>query len=227
MAVARAIVALKPDAAIVENVAALMGPLHRQTLGRFRRILTAAGYHVVVLRLNAAEFGVAQIRQRMICFASKSPLTEEMIQKALTGQKKPRLTVREALAGLNRPVTYGGPKGRIKGTVPNHVAMRHSARVKKKIARIVPGAGPMSYRKLHPNRQARTLISGHRAPPAHHTQSRSITPREAARLQGFPDTFEVKGTFASQMLHVTNAVPPPLAMAAIAALLSARSVSNE
>lgn len=219
MAVARAIVALSPDAAIVENVAALMRPLHRQSLGRFRKILTDAGYHVVVLQLNAAEFGVAQVRRRMICFASKLPLSDDAIRESLAQRHLPQRTVREALAGLRRPVTYGGPKGRVKATVPNHVAMRHSLRVKTKIAKIAPGTGPMSYRKLHPDRLARTLISGHRAPPAHHTQPRSITPREAARLQGFPDTFVIKGTFASQMLHVTNAVPPPLAMAAIAALL--------
>ena len=35
--------------------------------------------------------------------------------------------------------------------------------------------------------------------------------REAARLQGFPDDFRIYGSFANQMMQVTNAVPPPLA----------------
>jgi DNA (cytosine-5)-methyltransferase 1 len=105
--------------------------------------------------------------------------------------------------------------------------MRHSARVKRKIAALAPGTGPMSYRKLHPDKLARTLISGNRAPPAHHSQARSITAREAARLQGFPDTFVVRGSFASQMLHVTNAVPPPLARAALLALLQSLESSYE
>lgn len=77
----------------------------------------------------------------------------------------------------------------------------------------------MSYRRLDPDRPARTLISGNRAPPAHYDEPRSITVREAARLQGFPDSFEIKGTFSKQMLHVTNAVPMPLATAALEVLL--------
>ena len=85
----------------------------------------------------------------------------------------------------------------------------------------------MSYRKLHPDRVARTLISGNRAPPAHYSQPRSITAREAARLQGFSDSFVIHGSFASQMLHVTNAVPPPLARAALLALLRSLEHHNE
>ncbi len=69
----------------------------------------------------------------------------------------------------------------------------------------------MSYRKLDPTKPANTLFSGHRAPPVHYKYPRSITVREAARLQGFPDDFRIYGSFANQMTQVTNAVPPPLA----------------
>jgi len=41
-------------------------------------------------------------------------------------------------------------------------------------------------------------------PPAHFAEPRSITVREAARLQGFPDTFRVYGSFVNQMEQVTN-----------------------
>src|SRR5205085_4080143 len=126
----------------------------------------------------------------------------------------------EALAGLRQPPTYRGADVEVCALVPNHVAMRHSDLVKKKIAAIKPGTGPMSYRRLHPSRPSRTLISGNRAPPAHFSQARSITVREAARLQGFPDSFVVRGPFANQMFHVTNAVPLPLGRAAIRSLLS-------
>ena len=42
-------------------------------------------------------------------------------------------------------------------------------------------------------------------------QSRSITPREAARLQGFDDDFEFLGSMGAQYKMIGNAVPPPLA----------------
>jgi DNA (cytosine-5)-methyltransferase 1 len=102
--------------------------------------------------------------------------------------------------------------------VANHLAMRHSRGVMNKIAAILPGTGPMSYRRLHPTRLSNTLFSGHRAPPAHYLEPRSITVREAARLQGFPDDFRIYGSFANQMEQITNAVPPPLSRAALSAL---------
>lgn len=45
----------------------------------------------------------------------------------------------------------------------------------------------------------------------HPTENRYITPREAARIQGFPDSFEFKGPVTSIQLQVGNAVPVKLA----------------
>ena len=40
-----------------------------------------------------------------------------------------------------------------------------------------------------------------------------MTPREAARLQGFPDEFMFAGTRQDMRTQIGNAVPPPLAKA--------------
>ena len=39
-------------------------------------------------------------------------------------------------------------------------------------------------------------------------QSRTITVREAARLQGFPDTFKFSGSISQKFKMIGNAVPP-------------------
>jgi len=57
-------------------------------------------------------------------------------------------------------------------------------------------------------------FSGHRAPPAHFDEPHGISVREAARLQGFPDTFRVYGPFADRVEQMTNFVPPPPARVA-------------
>lgn len=70
------------------------------------------------------------------------------------------------------------------------------------------------YHKLEPDQPSRTIVAhlnrdgnGY----IHPEQTRSITVREAARLQGFPDHFVFCGSRSSQFIQIGNAVPPLLA----------------
>jgi DNA (cytosine-5)-methyltransferase 1 len=221
VAVARAIARLRPDCALIENVSMLLADKYEGRVQTLEQTIRQAGYHVTHVVLNASEFGVPQKRERAFFLVTRQPIEIDAVNRRLEFFKAEAVSVREALRGLPapqpRPDRYKDELDN--GKTTNHFAMQHSERVKKKIAAIEPGKGPMSYRRLHPTRLSNTLFSGHRAPPAHFDEPRSITVREAARLQGFPDSFRIYGSFANQMEQVTNAVPPPLAGVVLRVLL--------
>lgn len=69
------------------------------------------------------------------------------------------------------------------------------------------------FRRLHPDRPAHSVLTQFCDPRhfLHPWESRGFTVREAARLQGFPDTFRFLGSPQQQSTQIGNAVPPPLA----------------
>lgn len=89
-------------------------------------------------------------------------------------------------------------------------------------ASIVPpydtGKFPNKWRKMEPNLPARTLMAHLGKDSYSHihydnAQSRTISVREAARLQSFPDGFIFRGAMNAAFRQIGNAVPPLLAQA--------------
>jgi DNA (cytosine-5)-methyltransferase 1 len=73
------------------------------------------------------------------------------------------------------------------------------------------------YRRMCWEGVARSIITRFRDPKSgeyiHPEQTRTISIREAARIQSFPDSFEFCGGYSDQYEQVGNAVPPLLAKA--------------
>lgn len=77
---------------------------------------------------------------------------------------------------------------------------------------------PNKWRKMEPDLPARTLMAHLGKDSYSHihydsTQARTISVREAARLQSFPDGFVFSGTMNPAFKQIGNAVPPLLARA--------------
>ncbi|OAI53857.1 cytosine methyltransferase [Betaproteobacteria bacterium SCGC AG-212-J23] len=79
-----------------------------------------------------------------------------------------------------------------------------------------PGKFPNKWRKMERNKPARTLMAHLGKDSYSHihydsSQARTISVREAARLQSFPDGFAFAGTMNPAFRQIGNAVPPLLA----------------
>ncbi len=72
------------------------------------------------------------------------------------------------------------------------------------------------YGRLHPDGLASTIMTKcdpHWGPVFHPLEDRTLTVREAARFQSFPDRYVFLGSKVSQYMQVGNAVPPLMAKA--------------
>jgi len=66
------------------------------------------------------------------------------------------------------------------------------------------------YKRLDRNKPSTTMVPGHNAFPIHPILNRTLTAREAARLQTFPDSHVFCGIRQEQCIQVGNAVPPKM-----------------
>lgn len=111
-----------------------------------------------------------------------------------------------------------------KGERPRKGSKAWNALREKMVPPYDPGKFPNKWRKMEPDRPARTLLAHLGKDSYTHihydsAQARTISVREAARLQSFPDGFVFCGTMNPAFRQIGNAVPPLLAKALAAHLV--------
>lgn len=215
---------LNASAVLIENVPGVRRVNGVRYTHRITDSLRENGFNTWAepVMLRASDFGVPQNRRRLFFVGvaahlalPPAPQPTHRPPGSEPSSLLPTPTLAERLADLPALAAGEGAErlemadGRI---ILNSTVMNHSAAVVRKIRAIPAGGGPISYRRLDRD-LARTLVAGHRALPVHPEQDRAITVREAARIQGFPDTYFFCGPRAWQPLQVANAVPPALSRA--------------
>lgn len=120
--------------------------------------------------------------------------------------------IKSRITSLNEERFRHVPQGGGWPDIPKHLRLNcHNGMDKSK------GGWPDVYGRLEWCGQAPTITAGFdsftRGRYGHPEQHRSLTLREGARLQGFPDHFRFYGTRHDMRLQIGNAVPPPLAKA--------------
>ena len=210
---------IKPPCVLLENVPGMMTRYNKKFYHFLCDSLSALDYDVHSAVLNAADFGVPQIRKRLFIFGTKmdTAFNFRVPGNKSIGKLQARNTVGDAIMDL-----VG-----LENKAPNHIPLKHGEIVVERYRYIEEGGklpAPEllpkkirrknfgnTYQRLHRQRPATTMVPGNNAFPVHPTLHRSLTPREAARLQSFPDAHIFTGTRAKQCILVGNAVPPLLA----------------
>lgn len=205
----RYVLEVKPAAFFLENVPGIVemdgGRRFSKMLGPLRR----AGYKLAgPTVLDAVNFGVPQRRRR--CFLlgvlkGPAPMLPNRIEEIpeLSGEIRPRAVV-HALADMN-------------SALPNHVTREHTPNSIRRYKRLRFGEREPLGRvdRLDPRLPSKTIIAGGSngggRSHLHPYIARTLTVRESARLQTFPDDFVFEGSIARQFTQVGNAVPPQLA----------------
>lgn len=92
--------------------------------------------------------------------------------------------------------------------------VRSSGKNISAVAHLVSSGFSTSYSRLDPDTPSNTITVNFVHPSSnrciHPCQDRALTPREGARIQGFPDSFVFKGKRTQIIKQIGNAVPPLL-----------------
>jgi DNA (cytosine-5)-methyltransferase 1 len=200
------------------------------------RELEESGYYVVFDLLNAADFGVPQVRERVLFIGSRDgePVTSPIRTHAKTphGDIQPWLTLCGALQGLDDPTpTFNSltpTKRKFMVLVPTGGNWRDlpDALQPEALGAAFKSWGGRAgfFRRLSWDRPAPALTTRPDSKATmlcHPTQLRPLSLKEYARLQQFPDQWEFGGGVPQQYIQIGNAVPVGLGRAVGLALLQA------
>ena len=163
----RAVKALEPELAVIENVAGLLTkktPEKRLYIDIIQEELNQLGYETEVKLLHAQDYGVPQIRPRLIIVGSKKVLKNPFPQQTHFASTKsaslftneqvhiplwaaisdlPQIAAREGAEIMDYEVSSNNPLQELlragSKSVFNHRAMKHSARLVSRFAQVAWG----------------------------------------------------------------------------------------
>lgn len=199
---AKMVKALQPRVFVMENVPPIMeGPLEAE----LRMVFSRIGYPEIHFnRVQAEDLGTPSHRDRV--FISNARLDPP---RTHAGR---HVSVEEAIADLQS----------LDVDVPNHVETPIRGKKRQRMEELAEGTSLYHYKaadgRVH---HAWTRLPADRLAPTvkglgrfiHPVEDRLLTPREHARLMGYPDDFVFHGSKNEQYNMIGESVPPPVSLA--------------
>lgn len=190
---------------LAENVRGILSLAGGQAIQKIESDFAAVGYRVSKKLFNVADYGVPQMRKRVIIAGTRADLPERLDYKFPepthadpTKAHKlglvPWVTIAEALAHIPEPGQEHGLK--------NHVFSLYK----------VTNRNFTGHRRTDPSKPSPTILArgngkGGVCAIQHPQNHRRMSIREQAAIQTFPDNFEFSGRLNSAYRQVGNAVP--------------------
>ena len=228
---------IKPEVFVIENVKNLLNSEEGYFINEIVNRISKLGYFINYGVLNAKDFGVPEHRERAIIIGSLSKsinLPIGNVKSVTVRDAISDLAYLESGEGINESDYKNNPKSeyqkKLRGEkLYNHVATKHSDFALKKLKMIPPEGDKSSlplelhgkqkfattWSRLEWDNVSPTIDTRFDTPSngrnSHPILNRSITPREAARIQSFNDDFIFYGKKTSICKQIGNAVPPLMA----------------
>jgi len=190
-----------------------------------RTVIADLNYNVRFAVLNAADYGAPQKRLRFVMVGVRDGLPPRFVQPTHGTNAVPYSTVRDAIGDLEDDPGPGFsylestrqyfamvPPGGNWRDLPSRVAMQAMGERSMKA-----GGGKtgffrrLSWEGLSPTITGKPNRKG--SAMCHPSAERPLSVRECARLQGFPDDWQICGSVADQYQQIGNAVPVTLGRA--------------
>ena len=202
----RLIEEIHPKAVMLENVRGFLDPTFKDYRESILKRIDELGYNVQIKLLNASDYGVPQLRPRIVIVGIRKDVQGKFSYPLPTSEKVK--TVGETLLDLMKKNQWQNANEWAKQAstiAPTIVggSKKHGG----------PDLGPIRARKAWAQLGVDGKGIANEAPEKDFEGMPRLTPRMIARIQGFPDTwnFGDKKTAACRMIG--NAFPPPVAKA--------------
>lgn len=227
----RAVKEIQPKVFFFENVHGFIYKPHKDALEYLKEKSNKFGYKITYKVVNAANYGVPQTRERLICIGVRKDFpyfifpeethfgpNEKLLGK--DNAKSPWATCQQAIGDLDIDL-------------PEDATMQAGSRHKDLLKLVPPGDNYLYFTKkrghlkpifkwrsrywsfllkLSPDRPSWTIQASHSNNMGpFHWKNRFLRISEIKRIQTFDDEYEFAGDFRAKWRQIGNAVPPQLA----------------